>query len=81
MPRLAVPKPKKSDRHDSVEVVFRAFLATSGALRGKMRDYFTRFGISGVQWGVMRVRSDGATLKSFATGPSPFAFVPWQEAQ
>jgi DNA-binding MarR family transcriptional regulator len=51
-PNLPPPDPETPD---SVEVVFRAFLGTSGLLRKKMREYFTRFGISGAQWGILRI--------------------------
>jgi len=50
-----IPSSAKPDTPDSVETVFRAFLGTSGVLRKKMRDYFGRFGISGAQWGILRV--------------------------
>src|ERR1700761_4181889 len=55
--RMPRSKTKKLDLDgtDSVEAVFRVFLGTSGLLRTKMREYFTRFGISGAQWGVLRV--------------------------
>ena len=36
------------------EQTFRALLKTMGMLRRVMEPYFSRFGISGSQWGVMR---------------------------
>ena len=36
------------------EQTFRALLKTMGMMRRVMEPYFSRFGISGSQWGVMR---------------------------
>jgi DNA-binding MarR family transcriptional regulator len=43
--------------HDEPESAqtFRAFVRTSGLFRHTMRPYFAKFGISGAQWGVLRV--------------------------
>lgn len=36
------------------EILFRGFLRTFGLLRRAMDPYFSQFGISGSQWGVLR---------------------------
>jgi DNA-binding MarR family transcriptional regulator len=48
------------------EGAFRSLLRASGLLRHVMEPYFLRFGISGAQWGVLRVlrRAEGEGLRS-----------------
>jgi len=47
----------RNARHaeDHAELAFRALLRTFGLLRRTMEPYFSRFGISGSQWGVLRI--------------------------
>ena len=52
------PKMKRAAQSDvwkGTEAVFHKFLRTFGLLRPIMDPYFGRFGISGPQWGVLRV--------------------------
>ena len=39
---------------DHSELAFRAFIRATGLFRGVMDPYFSQFGISGPQWGVLR---------------------------
>ena len=39
----------------NAESTFRALLRTMGLLRREMEPFFARFGISGAQWGVLRM--------------------------
>src|SRR6185295_12908685 len=46
---------KASDRPDPSERLWHSLLRTLGLVRQAMQPHFARFGISGPQWGVLRV--------------------------
>jgi DNA-binding MarR family transcriptional regulator len=59
---MSVKDPEKAPRgevlaEDSSEVLFHALLRSLGRLRAAMEPYFAPFGISGPQWGALRVLS------------------------
>src|ERR1051325_6368432 len=45
----------KQTHFDTSEQAFRAFIRAYGLFRKKMAAYFADFGISGAQWGILRV--------------------------
>ena len=48
-------KPGQSPQPNVTEAAFHRLLRSFGLLRQVMESYFTPFGISGPQWGVLRV--------------------------
>lgn len=48
-------KNASSRAYKATEAVFHSFLRADGLLRQIMEPYFARFGVSGPQWGVLRV--------------------------
>jgi DNA-binding MarR family transcriptional regulator len=63
-PDANTPELNQPPAHPS-ESAFRAFMRTFGLLRNKMDAYFLQYGISGTQWGVLRVlqRAEGEGLE------------------
>jgi DNA-binding MarR family transcriptional regulator len=51
---------------DVSELAFRALVRVTGLFRNRMEPYFTRFGISGAQWGILRTlyRAESEHLES-----------------
>src|SRR5262245_36016109 len=49
------------DHSHSSELTFRAFIRTYGLFRHRMQEYFSQFGITGAQWGILRAlhRAEG----------------------
>lgn len=48
-------KEQDAPTHDKADMVFQNLLRTIGLMRQVMEPFFTKYGISGPQWGVLRV--------------------------
>jgi DNA-binding MarR family transcriptional regulator len=59
-----MPRKTTSTAPHSSELAFRAIIHTYGLIRRVMEPYFSRFGISGAQWGCLRALHRAESAKA-----------------